>query len=99
LPPVETLRSRIRQAIKSRGRTQKEVAEAIGVSQNTMSNLISGKTLDIGTSLVYAIAQELDVSTDYLFGIRDQMNRPGTPHDTRAEAHTHARTPAKAPKG
>ena len=78
LPPVETLRSRIRQAIKSRGRTQKEIAEAIGVSQNTMSNLISGKTLDIGTSLVYAIAQELEVSTDYLFGISDQMDRPGT---------------------
>ena len=75
LPPVEQLRDRCRRAFGYRAMTQKEVAAAIGVSENTLSNVMRGNTSDPGVSLVYQIAKALNVSADYLLGLSDEIER------------------------
>lgn len=75
LEPIPQLRERLRRAIGYRARTQKDVAEAIGLSQKSMSKLMRGETIDPGASVVYAMAQELDVSTDFLYGLSDVIER------------------------
>jgi transcriptional regulator with XRE-family HTH domain len=75
LEPVRQLRERLRRAIGYRAWTQKDVTEAIGLSQKSMSKLMRGETIDPGASVVYAMAQELDVSTDFLYGLSDVIER------------------------
>jgi transcriptional regulator with XRE-family HTH domain len=84
LPAVTALAPRLRAALKHRGRTQKDVAQALRISPNTMTNIMSGKTTDLGANMIYALALELDVSVDFLFGLCDDLERrrPGTKGET-----------------
>ena len=57
---------------KSKGLTQKEIAEHIGVSRQTYTNYESGnREPDFKTLL--KLAEYLDVSTDYLLGETDEI--------------------------
>lgn len=62
--------SNLKAARKKSGKTQKEVAEGIGIGQGTYKNYETGAREPNGDTLV-AIANYFGVSTDYLLG------RPG----------------------
>lgn len=57
----------LKAARKKSGKTQKEVAEGIGIGQGTYKNYETGAREPNGETLV-AIANYFDVSTDYLLG-------------------------------
>lgn len=64
---------------KKSGKTQKEVAEGIGIGQGTYKNYETGAREPNGETLV-AIANYFDVSTDYLLG-RPDAKPPEEPLD------------------
>lgn len=66
---------RIKRAIGYRRRTQKDVADAIGISQTSMSKIARGETEEPGAGIIRAIAEELNVSADYLMGLSDDIER------------------------
>lgn len=68
---ADTLGERIRKARTGYGMSQAELARRIGISNNAMNLIESGKTTDPGALKVKAIAQALRVSTDYLLGLED----------------------------
>jgi transcriptional regulator with XRE-family HTH domain len=57
---------RLKELLKERGISGREFAEAMGVSTNTASNLINGKSFPAGKDLK-AIAEYLDVDIRDLF--------------------------------
>ena len=64
---------RINNALAVRQMKQKELAAAIGVTDNTISYFCSGSRTP-NLQLLVAMAKELDVSTDYLLGLVDIDN-------------------------
>ena len=64
----------LKAARKKSGKTQKEVAEGIGIGQGTYKNYETGAREPNGETLV-AIANYFDVSTDYLLGLTDKKER------------------------
>lgn len=62
--------SNLKAARKKSGKTQKEVAEGIGIGQGTYKNYETGAREPNGDTLV-AIANYFGVSTDYLLGRPD----------------------------
>ncbi len=67
---------RLKELLKERGITGKEFAEAMGVSTNTASNLINGKSFPAGKDLK-AIAIYLDVDIrDLFYSTKDSQGRP-----------------------
>lgn len=69
----------LKAARKKSGKTQKEVAEEIGIGQGTYKNYETGAREPNGETLV-AIANYFDVSTDYLLG-RPDAKQPEEPLD------------------
>lgn len=69
----------LKAARKKSGKTQKEVAEGIGIGQGTYKNYETGAREPNGETLV-AIANYFDVSTDYLLG-RPDAKPPEEPLD------------------
>ena len=67
------LGSRITSALALRGKKQKELANAIGVTDNTISYYCSGSRSPNIEQLLN-IADYLDVSTDYLLGRTSDPN-------------------------
>ena len=57
---------RLREVLSEKGVSGKELAEKIGVSQNTISNIVNGYNFPRPEHLV-AIAKELDVDLKDLF--------------------------------
>jgi transcriptional regulator with XRE-family HTH domain len=49
--------------------TQKALAEAVGVAQNTIARLEQGNITDLRGQVVAKLAQVLKVSSDYLLGL------------------------------
>lgn len=64
---------RINTALVMRDKKQKELAAAIGVTDNTISYFCSGSRTPNFQQLL-AIAKELEVSTDFLLGLADPDN-------------------------
>lgn len=62
------LGQRINAALAMRDKKQKELAHAIGVTDNTISYFCSGKRVP-NLQQIIAISKELNVSTDYLLGL------------------------------
>lgn len=56
---------RISELLKSKGMTQRELAEAIGATEVTVSRYLTGKRMPHAINLM-KIAKALDVSIDYL---------------------------------
>jgi len=67
----KTLGERIRRIRQVRGLTQTELAHHIGISKTAMNQIESSKTSDPGVSRVTAIARVLQVSSDYLLGLKE----------------------------
>lgn len=59
---------RINTLLAERDKKQKELAEALGVLDNTISYFVSGKRVP-NLEQIIKIAQFFDVSTDYLLGL------------------------------
>lgn len=70
---MNSLGQRIREARESAGFTQENLAEAVGVSRTAVARWESD---DIEPKLqnLISIAELLHVSTDFLFGIRNNSN-------------------------
>ena len=71
-----TIGQRIKSAIALRGRSQREVAEAIGLSANGLSRITRGVTEDPACSIILNLAQELNVTSDYLLGLSNNIEPP-----------------------
>lgn len=71
--------TRINAALASANMKQKELAKAIGVTDNTISYFVSGSRVP-NTEQIIEIAAALHVSTDYLLGLTDA---PTTDRDLR----------------
>jgi transcriptional regulator with XRE-family HTH domain len=68
----QCLHERLRQARKAIGLTQKELEEASGIPQNTISRIELGKNPEISTRTLTALALALNISADYLLGLKDE---------------------------
>lgn len=64
------LANRIQQAMDERGMTQADLARKSGLSTALVAQIVTGKTKDPRLLSVIKIAQALDVSLDYLAGIK-----------------------------
>jgi transcriptional regulator with XRE-family HTH domain len=62
---------RLKTIRKIRDLTQKQLEEASAVPQNTISRLELGKNLEVNSRTLAALARALNVSTDYLLGLKD----------------------------
>jgi DNA-binding XRE family transcriptional regulator len=83
---AKTLGDRIRQARERVGLTQRQLAERIGCQQSDIHRLESGLVSDPHMSRLVALAQALQVSTDWLSGLRDTTDEADTappPQPTR----------------
>mgnify|MGYP001028885451 FL=1 len=69
------LQTRIRDLIEDRDTTQKKVAKAVGITESTMSGYMTGK-VRLPAWLVQMCAEYFQVSTDYLYGLTDDPQRP-----------------------
>jgi transcriptional regulator with XRE-family HTH domain len=66
------VKDRLRSARKTRDLKQKQLEEMSGVPQNTISRIELGKNPEILTSTLAALARALNVSADYLLGLKDE---------------------------
>jgi len=70
----------LKEQIKKKGMTQKELAERIDITEASVSRYVSGQRIPKATVLL-KIATALGVSTDYLLGVEEK-------DDDNAEGHT-----------
>lgn len=75
------LGDRIKKAIRGAGLSQKEVAQKIGISENSMSSYIRGRSPRI--DVLCAIAELCGVSIDWLLTEKEGQKDPSTPSTTR----------------
>lgn len=61
---------RIRELMKENGLNQVQLAEKVGIKQNTISSWLNGKKEPSITSL-WLLADYFDVDVDYLIGRKD----------------------------
>jgi transcriptional regulator with XRE-family HTH domain len=78
---AKTIGKRLSEIRKSRGFTQVEIAEALGMTQALVSDYERGK-LRLHGGLVVAFAKALRVSTDDILGLKDPAG-PGPFKDRR----------------
>lgn len=76
LRDLDELPDRLGAALRYRGISQTRLAVDLGVNPGTISRLMTGQTRNVGAVLLRAIAQYLDVQTDYLLGLSGSMQRP-----------------------
>lgn len=68
-----TIAIRIRKALDDKKMSQRQLADAAGLSEISISNYVQGRRIPSGTALK-KIADALKVSTDYLLNIESQVN-------------------------
>ena len=61
---------RLKAARKDRGLTQQQAADKVGVPQQTWQRYEGGK-YDLKMSTIYNICKALDISSDWLLGLKD----------------------------
>ena len=64
-----TLGERVLIYRRRRNLTQKGLAEAVGIAQNTIARLEQGRITDLGGQVIAKLSKVLKVSADYLLGI------------------------------
>lgn len=67
---LKSIQSRLRQSIKESGKTQKEIACAIGVSAQTVSKYMKQDVFPALDTLS-KLCKCIDVSADYILGLED----------------------------
>lgn len=68
---MEFTQVKLKQARTNLGMTQSEIAEKLGMKQATYQKLESGKTPDMRISTLVHICKELNLSADWLLGLKD----------------------------
>lgn len=63
------IRDRIVELAHKKGENMEKLAQCVGITGSQLSRIINGKTLKVSHELVIAIAEEFDVSTDFLLGL------------------------------
>ncbi|OBI85414.1 helix-turn-helix domain-containing protein [Mycobacterium sp. 1245805.9] len=81
---------RLRQLRSTRGISVRELARRAGCSASLISQVERGVTTP-SASVVYALANELGISLDFLFGAGDPLN---SPHASSAPGDAHAAPPS-----
>lgn len=66
---------RIEELRKVRKITQEELAKGIGISKSQLSRIENGETKTLSSNLLMRIADEFDVSTDYILGRSNVQSR------------------------
>lgn len=66
---MDMINTLLRDKRKAKGLTMKEVAEAVGVSEATVSRWESGNIANMGRSKIYALSKVLDLSPAEIMGI------------------------------
>jgi transcriptional regulator with XRE-family HTH domain len=85
---------------KRRKLTQRQLAECMGCQQSDIHRLESGLVIDPHMSRLVALAQALQVSTDWLAGLRDMIDETdATPPTQPKPAANRQRTRKTAPVG
>jgi transcriptional regulator with XRE-family HTH domain len=75
---METLGQRVRRVREERGMSQREVADAVGVSQSTYSDLERGETAGKSLAMLGRIASYLSVDADFLLGTEEVEKKRAT---------------------
>ncbi len=52
--------------------TQKELADRAGIAQSALARIERGNRPQLSIGTLYAVAQSLHISTDYLLGLKDE---------------------------
>jgi len=68
------LGGRIAAVCGMQGVSMAELARAIGITPNSMSRIVRGEIAEPRVKVLRDVAEHLQVSTDYLLGLRDEMN-------------------------
>ena len=89
-----TLGERLALIRKRRKMTQRQLAEHIGCQQSDIHRLESGLVSDPHMSRLVALAQALQVSTDWLSGLRDTTDEADTPPPAQPTKRQRTRTAA-----
>ena len=71
MEPETIFAKRVKELRKSRGMTQKQLGEAIGLTQKAISTIESGLRETTFDKLIL-LAKFFNVSTDYLLGLKDE---------------------------
>lgn len=66
---------RIEELRKVRKITQEEMAKKIGISKSQLSRIENGETKTLSSNLLIRLADEFDVSTDYILGCSNVQSR------------------------
>jgi transcriptional regulator with XRE-family HTH domain len=66
------VKDRLKSARKIKDLKQKELEAMSGIPQNTISRIELGKNPEISTRTLAALARALNVSADYLLGLKDE---------------------------
>ena len=66
---------RIEELRKLRRITQEELARRIGISKSQLSRIENGETKTLSSNLPISLAEEFDVSTDYILGVSNVCSR------------------------
>ena len=69
---AETLGDRVHFTRRKRGLTQRELADRMGMTNVTISRIEKNAVTDIRPDTLIELAKALDVSTDYLLGLKDE---------------------------
>lgn len=71
---MSNINALLRDKRKEKGLTMREVAEAVGVSEATVSRWESGNIANMGRSKIAALSKILDLTPAEIMGIEDQPN-------------------------
>lgn len=69
---VSTLGKRLQAARKRKGLTQEQLARQAGVALNTITRLEQGHMQQIRSESLYKLAKALEVTSDYLIGLKSK---------------------------
>ena len=83
---MSVLGERIRELMDERVLSQREVAEVVGITDVTMSRVLSGERTPKGPIIVN-FANFFGVSTDYLLGVTDEKKPYKARKDTICDMH------------
>jgi transcriptional regulator with XRE-family HTH domain len=63
---------------RRRGMTQRELAAATGLNTNTIARVERGEVKDLIGQSIANLARVLETTTDFLLGVTENSERPGT---------------------